>query len=164
MSDTTPTAAAAPAPDKLSLGRVLRTFGLLIFLALNVILVSVLSPAFLKVENLLNVLTQAAPLGIVVIGQTFVLLVRGLDLSVASVMATSAVLATSFATTDNAMMPVIFAAAKFAGGAMGTWSSRNMRTDFTASPPSSRSRAACAGLMSAPWVASPARRQLCAMP
>ncbi|MCB1487268.1 MAG: ABC transporter permease, partial [Bauldia sp.] len=111
MSDTTPTAASAPAPDKLSLGRVLRTFGLLIFLALNVILVSVLSPAFLKVENLLNVLTQAAPLGIVVIGQTFVLLVRGLDLSVASVMATSAVLATSFATTDNAMMPVIFAAA-----------------------------------------------------
>jgi ribose/xylose/arabinose/galactoside ABC-type transport system permease subunit len=95
------------------------TFGLLVFLILNVILVSILSPAFLKAENLVNVLTQAAPLGMVVIGQTFVLLVRGLDLSVASVMATAAVLATGFATTDNAMMPVIFAAAIALGVVVG---------------------------------------------
>lgn len=95
------------------------TFGLFVFLILNVILVSILSPAFLKAENLVNVLTQAAPLGMVVIGQTFVLLVRGLDLSVASVMATAAVLATGFVTTDNAMMPVIFAAAIALGVVVG---------------------------------------------
>ena len=41
----------------------------------NALVVSVLSPAFLKPENIANVLTQAAPLGIVVLGQTFVLLV-----------------------------------------------------------------------------------------
>ena len=41
-------------------------------------------------------LTQAAPLGMVVIGPDFFLLLGGLDLSVASVMATAAVLATSF--------------------------------------------------------------------
>jgi ribose/xylose/arabinose/galactoside ABC-type transport system permease subunit len=37
-----------------------------------------LSPAFLKPENIADVLTQAAPLGIVVLGQTptFVLLVE----------------------------------------------------------------------------------------
>lgn len=94
-----------------SLVKLLRDNGLLVFLLLNVVVVSILSPAFLKPENLLNILTQAAPLGMVVLGQAFCLLVRGLDLSVASVMATSAVLATSFAATDNAMIPVIFAAA-----------------------------------------------------
>lgn len=92
-------------------GRLLSRYGLLGFLIANALVVSVLSPAFLKPENIANVLTQAAPLGIVVLGQTFVLLVGGVDLSVASVMATSAVIATGFAATDNAMVPVIFAAA-----------------------------------------------------
>ena len=41
-------------------------------------------------------LQQVAPLGIVVIGQTLVIIVRGLDLSVGSVMATAAVAATAF--------------------------------------------------------------------
>jgi ribose transport system permease protein/inositol transport system permease protein len=104
----------------MSVGNLLRDYGLLAFLLLNVIVISILSPAFLKPENLLNILTQAAPLGMVVLGQAFCLLVRGLDLSVASVMATSAVLATSFAATDNAMMPVIFAAAIALGIAVGT--------------------------------------------
>lgn len=103
----------------LSMRSLLADYGLVAFLALNIAVVSILSPAFLKPENLLNVLTQAAPLGMVVVGQVFCLLVRGLDLSVASVMATSAVLATSFATTDNTMMPVIFAAALALGLVVG---------------------------------------------
>ena len=89
------------------------------FLIANALVVSVLSPAFLKPENIANVLTQAAPLGIVVLGQTFVLLVGGVDLSVASVMATSAVIATGFAATDNRMVPVIFAAAIALGWSSG---------------------------------------------
>ena len=99
--------------------RLLQNFGLLAFLVINVIVVSLLSPAFLKGENVLNILTQAAPLGMVVVGQAFVLLLGGLDLSVASVMATSAVLATSFETTDNRMMPVIFGAAILLGIVVG---------------------------------------------
>ncbi len=101
------------------LGSLLRQYGLLIFLLINIVVISFLSPAFLKPENLLNIMTQAAPLGMVVLGQAFCLLVRGLDLSVASVMATAAVLATSFASTDNAMIPVIFAAAMALGLAVG---------------------------------------------
>jgi ribose/xylose/arabinose/galactoside ABC-type transport system permease subunit len=92
-------------------GQLLSKYGLLGFLVANALVVSVLSPAFLKPENIANVLTQAAPLGIVVLGQTFVLLVGGVDLSVASVMATSAVIATRFAATDNRMVPLIFTAA-----------------------------------------------------
>lgn len=111
--------AAMRTADGFSLRRFVSVFGLPAFLLLNAVLVSLLSPAFLKIENLINVLTQAAPLGMVVIGQTFVLLVRGLDLSVASVMATAGVLATGFATVDNAMMPVIFAAAIALGAVVG---------------------------------------------
>lgn len=116
---TRPAAAGAAASRRALASRLLADFGLLIFLAVNLLVVAVLSPAFLKAENLLNVLTQAAPLGMVVIGQTLVLLVRGLDLSVASVMATAAVLATGFETTDNAMMPAIFAAALGLGLVVG---------------------------------------------
>jgi ribose transport system permease protein/inositol transport system permease protein len=107
------------ATPRLSGGWLLQRFGLLAFLALNVIVVSLLSPAFLKGENILNILTQAAPLGMVVVGQTFVLLLGGLDLSVASVIATAAVLATSFETTDNRMMPVIFGSAILLGAVVG---------------------------------------------
>ncbi len=102
-----------------STSHILSKYGLFGFLIANGLVVSVLSPAFLKPENIANVLTQAAPLGIVVLGQTFVLLVRGLDLSVASVMATSAVIATGFSTTDNSMVPAIFAAAIALGVVVG---------------------------------------------
>jgi ribose/xylose/arabinose/galactoside ABC-type transport system permease subunit len=108
-----------PMPSRFSGRRLLQNFGLLAFLILNVIVVSILSPAFLKTENILNILTQAAPLGMVVVGQAFVLLLGGLDLSVASVMATAAVLATGFETTDNRMMPVIFGAAILLGIIVG---------------------------------------------
>ena len=80
--------------------------GVLIGLAL---FATILQPAFLSVRNMQDVLTQAAPLGMVVLGQTFVILVRGLDLSVASLMATVAVIATAFNATSDAMIPVIFA-------------------------------------------------------
>lgn len=73
-----------------------------------VLLATALQPAFLSIQNLQDILTQAAPLGIVVLGQTFVILVRGLDLSVASLMATVAVIATAFDATSDAAIPVIF--------------------------------------------------------
>ncbi len=48
-------------------------------------------PAFFQASNLTNILSGAAILGIVAIGQTLVLLVRGLDLSVSAVIAVTAV-------------------------------------------------------------------------
>lgn len=81
--------------------------GLPIALLVLLAVASFIQPSFLSVRNLQDILTQAAPLCIVVIGQTFVILVRGLDLSVASVMATVAVIATAFNTTDNAVLPQV---------------------------------------------------------
>ena len=71
-------------------------FGIHIFLVALIVMSGIISPAFLSANNISNMLLQAAPLGIVVIGQAFVIILRGLDLSVASVMATAAMIATAF--------------------------------------------------------------------
>lgn len=85
------------------------TPGIVLPLALGAILIAagLVQPSFLSLRNLQDILTQAAPLCIVVIGQTFVILARGLDLSVASLMATVAVIATSFNTTGNEVLPQV---------------------------------------------------------
>lgn len=46
---------------------------------------SFVSPYFLQVSNLMNLLDQAIGIGIVAIGMTFVILTGGIDLSVGSV-------------------------------------------------------------------------------
>jgi ribose/xylose/arabinose/galactoside ABC-type transport system permease subunit len=91
-----------------------RNYGIHLALVALIAISAVLSPAFLSGRNISNMLLQAAPLGIVVIGQAFVILVRGLDLSVGSVMATAAVVATSFSGQD-ADAPAIFAVAVAVG-------------------------------------------------
>ena len=52
-----------------------------------------LSPRFLEVNNLVNILVQSSSLGVVAVGMTFVLLTAGIDLSVGSIMFLSAVMA-----------------------------------------------------------------------
>ncbi|WP_234188301.1 ABC transporter permease [Shinella sp. NM-101] len=94
-----------------SMAALFERFGLAIFLGVLLVAAALLSPTFLRPANLVNVLTIAAPLGMVVVGQAFVIMVRGLDLSVASLMATVAVLATAFKATSNDAIPVIFLAA-----------------------------------------------------
>lgn len=68
-------------------------------LALILLLVvgSLLSPHFLSVNNLANVLRGASMVGIVSIGMTFVILSKGIDLSVGSLIGVSAVLAAGLA-------------------------------------------------------------------
>ena len=69
-------------------------YGIYIFLGILFIAASLVSPNFLNPQNLKDILNQTAALGMVAVGQTFVILIGGggLDLSVASVMATVAVI------------------------------------------------------------------------
>ena len=85
--------------------------GLLVFLGLLMVLAASIQPRFISPSNLRDVLVQAAPLLMVTMGQAFVILVRGLDLSVASLMATVAVLATAFNAKSDVMIMPIFAVA-----------------------------------------------------
>jgi ribose/xylose/arabinose/galactoside ABC-type transport system permease subunit len=90
----------------LSVGPLFEKYGVYIFLALLFTVSSILSPAFLTVQNLKNVFTPAAALGMVSLGQTFVILTGrgGLDLSVASVMATVTVIASMNTRGQDALL------------------------------------------------------------
>ncbi len=67
------------------------------------IISSIISPVFLSVQNLSSILKQAAPLGILAVGETLVILTGGIDLSVASVMALMSVLAASLMRGENSL-------------------------------------------------------------
>lgn len=70
---------------------------------------NVLYPGFFEIGNLRNILTQNAPVGIVAIGMTFVIVAGGFDLSVSAIFATCGV---AFATFSGTMpLAVAFAAA-----------------------------------------------------
>lgn len=68
---------------------------------------TLISPAFLTPRNIANVLKQAASLGIAAVGQTFVILSGGIDLSVAAVIALMSVLAANLmGGQDRLVLPV----------------------------------------------------------
>lgn len=77
----------------------------LLGLLLLVIVMSILSPRFLKVSNLLNVFTQVSVNAVIAMGMTFVILTGGIDLSVGSILAISgAVAAMVMKTTGNILL------------------------------------------------------------
>lgn len=69
---------------------------ILILLGMCVIL-SILSPSFLKVNNLLNVIKQTSIIAIIGLGETMVLITSGVDLGAGSVVGFVGVVAASFA-------------------------------------------------------------------
>jgi ribose transport system permease protein len=76
----------------------LRDYGIVIsFVALFIVL-SFASPHFLTQTNLLNILNQNAPVGLIAVGGTLVLIAGGFDLSVGAIFALSGVIATEMAT------------------------------------------------------------------
>ncbi|MGR5066485.1 ABC transporter permease [Photobacterium sp. DNB22_13_2] len=69
-----------------------------VFIAMCVVM-SILSPVFLTVANLLNVVTQMASIGLLALGVTIIIITRGIDLSSGSVLAVAAVASASMAQT-----------------------------------------------------------------
>ncbi|MBW1943444.1 MAG: ABC transporter permease [Deltaproteobacteria bacterium] len=81
-------------------------YGLYIFLVFLLTIAVAVSPPFISLRNIQNLLTEGAPLGMAALGQTFVILTAGLDLSVGSLMSTVAVIATSIK-PDDAVSPFL---------------------------------------------------------
>lgn len=71
----------------------LRQAPALLFVAVAATL-SILSPKFFSLSNALNLVVQSAPIAVVAVGMTFVLLTAGVDLSVGAIMFAGAALAT----------------------------------------------------------------------
>ncbi|MGB3554501.1 MAG: ABC transporter permease [Jannaschia sp.] len=97
-----PGAAAAAPASRRSMSSFLQTYGILIALAVVCLGLTLLNEFFLTPRNIVNVLRQTSINGILAIGLTFVILARGIDLSVGSVVALAGVVAASFATTSSA--------------------------------------------------------------
>jgi len=79
--------------SKMTLINLMQSLGLMAVILLGCVIMSFLSPVFASVRNIENVLQSATIIAVVAIGQTFVILVSGIDLSVASVLVLSSVLA-----------------------------------------------------------------------
>lgn len=87
-----------------NIGQILQRYGIFIALAVMCLTLAVISENFLSTRNILNVLRQTSINGILAIGMTFVILTRGIDLSVGSVVAFAGLVATSLATTATTGM------------------------------------------------------------
>lgn len=72
---------------KLTFGRVYEKVGNLFILGLMILVFSMLSPAFLRTQNLMNILRQVSMMAIVSVGFTILVISGGLDLSVGSMIA-----------------------------------------------------------------------------
>ncbi|MCJ7677777.1 MAG: ABC transporter permease [Anaerolineales bacterium] len=114
MSQTLAPEPAGVAPRELALSRIdtrrriLSAAAIWIVLAVLIVFASLVSDVFLTPRNLTVILKQAAPLGILAVGETIVLLTGGIDLSVASVMATASIFAAGISNgSDEHVWPVI---------------------------------------------------------
>lgn len=70
---------------------ILRNYGMFIGFALIFLIFSLSSEYFLDVYNLMNILVQSSLIAIIAVGQTFVILTGGIDLSVGSIVALTSV-------------------------------------------------------------------------
>ncbi|MBN9070192.1 MAG: ABC transporter permease [Rhizobiales bacterium] len=77
--------------NRASFAKIWRRVGVFAALILLIVVASFLSDRFLTVPNLLNILRQVAIVGILAIGMTFVILTKGIDLSVGSLLGLSVV-------------------------------------------------------------------------
>lgn len=78
--------------NKKSVGSILGEYGAFIALALLVIVLSIIEPGFRTPSNLMSLLRQASFNGLIAFGMTLVILSDGIDLSVGSVFALSAII------------------------------------------------------------------------
>jgi putative xylitol transport system permease protein len=78
----------------------LKSYGIVTAFIILCIVLSLVSDYFLEIGNILDVLRQTSINGILAIGMTFVILTRGIDLSVGSVAALAGIIGASFATSS----------------------------------------------------------------
>ncbi|RWB34525.1 ABC transporter permease [Mesorhizobium sp.] len=71
----------------INVARLLMSFGPLMFLALLIVVFTVLKPSFIDPINIFNIMRQISITGLIALGMTFVILTAGIDLSVGSLLA-----------------------------------------------------------------------------
>ena len=82
-----------------------------IALALICTVLAALTPNFLTLSNLINVLRQASLLAIIAIGMTMTMLIKGIDLSVGSVLALTSCLSAGMLVAGNSVAEMLMGVA-----------------------------------------------------
>lgn len=85
--------------------KILKNYGIYIGFGVIVLIFSLASEYFLDVYNIMNILVQSSLIAIIAVGQTFVILTGGIDLSVGSVVALSSV-STGLMLVNNVPIPI----------------------------------------------------------
>ena len=98
--------------------RMVRESGILGALIILVVVGAIISPHFLKIENLINVSRQIAIAGILGVGMTFVILTSGIDLSVGAIVGIVSVISAGMM-RDTIPWPVAAITGLIAGGFFG---------------------------------------------
>jgi inositol transport system permease protein len=116
--DTSRKSTARQRPTGATVRAILSRYGIFFVFAGMLIVASLLSPAFLSIINLTNIIRQMSIIGLIALGVTGVIVAAGIDLSSGSVVGVAAVVAASLAQTPGwhgalfpelAGTPVIFA-------------------------------------------------------
>ncbi|RFU93791.1 ribose ABC transporter permease [Sphaerochaeta halotolerans] len=104
---------------KIDWKQLLKNNGILLVFFLIIVGLSIMSPYFLTVTNILNIIRQTSIYGIIAVGMTFVILTGGIDLSVGSILALSGAVAAGLM-KNNDVAPLIAAlVAIMVGGGIG---------------------------------------------
>lgn len=93
--------------NKKAYTRIIRQAAPFLSLGLMCIILAILTPHFLTVDNLFAIGLQMAVVAIMAIGQTMVIISAGIDLSIGSVMALSGIATTMFMAEGVPMFPAI---------------------------------------------------------
>jgi len=88
---------------------IFKQYNLIMLLLIFIIISTILSPNFLTIDNILNLLQQASIPGVVAIGMTLVILLGGIDLSVGSVLAFSGMIASMAALQADGITGIVLA-------------------------------------------------------
>lgn len=112
---------ALPQRSRWTFGGTLRSYGVVaVFLALCIAF-SIASEFFMSWNNWLNILRQSSINAILAVGVGFVVLTKGIDLSVGSVMALAGAVAGSVVVgADPASLPIVLAVGMVIGAILGT--------------------------------------------
>jgi ribose transport system permease protein len=89
---------------------ILRSYGIVIAFILICAAMAVLSPVFLTVTNVRNVIRQSSIFGIMAVGMTFVILTGGIDLSVGSILAVAGAISAGMLKGGAGLLPIVILA------------------------------------------------------
>ena len=84
----------------------MRKYGVILVLLLMVVLLSIVSPVFLTVSNIISVLLQVAINGILALGMVFVITAGGIDLSIGSMLALAGSIVGAMLTANINQIPL----------------------------------------------------------